>query len=169
MNGHECENDKDSTLLTKKSDDDTMLPIKSGNKRYGDIVIWLWWTIVVPIHGKELWDLGIWHEAFPGALVAYLSLVAACGLAGMSVYTGKIFYSRLAFAANVWAMTAIHIFDWPFPRDCTSTTWIVSYIQWTLETALLSFPIDKQHLTKLLCIIRFPICYCILSFLSLRI
>jgi hypothetical protein len=61
----------------------------------------------------------------PGARIAYAALVIACLLSLASVFSGKILFSRLAFVANVFAMSATNLLEFPFPGECAITPMMV--------------------------------------------
>jgi len=92
---------------------------------YGDLVTGLWWCIVVPVHARDLWIMDKHDPLLPGARIAYFALVAACILTLSSIFTGKILLSRLAFCANVFAMSATNLLEFPFPGECTITPMMV--------------------------------------------
>ena len=92
---------------------------------YGDIVIGLWWCIAVPVHGRDLWMIGAEDPLLPGARVAYAGLVLACVLTLFSIFTGKLVFSRLAFVANIFAMSATNLLEFPFPGECAITPMMV--------------------------------------------
>ena len=98
---------------------------KWGNKMYGDIVISLWWSIVVPIHGYELWMMDPDDPIYPGAKIAEAGLVAAWISTTLSVYTKQMFFSRLSFACNIFAMCSVNLLEFPFPGECAITPMMI--------------------------------------------
>jgi len=92
-----------------------------SNRMYGDIVIGLWWTMVVPIHGLDYYNLAADDPNLAGARIVYPSLVAAAFCAMCSWWTKKLSWSRMAFAANILAMSVTNLYDFPFPGECAIT------------------------------------------------
>ena len=132
----------------------------NSSMMYGDAVIGLSWTMMVAIHGWEYRNLSPDDPVLHGARIVYPCVVAAAALAVSSWWTQNLAISRMAFAANIAAISVTNLYGFPSAGGRAITAMMLGgTVLGVLANVSLSC---AEKLTRL------PVCFAAGSFLCFR-